>query len=386
MARTLPLTVAVAAASILALTLLPGCAGPAKVEDPLKTLATPELPGRDYIAAMTTADRSPDDEAYVQALRHLVVSSNYVVEARRAAYSRLYEHHRDKLKATLDLNLPKLDAYEWRREICERIGEDNWKEMTPTLIRAWAIFVPAWAQLTKDRPERLALVAMYGEDHLVDVLVEQMAKANPVTQANLRARCWELLLLEGQEDRLRASLASEAAIGKDAMMLDIRAGVVELGILPRTREEIVWVRSLRQPENQASWDAAKAAVAKLPEARRATLELRDLPVLVAVAARHPEWMTASDAELDSEILSRTGGADRRVTSPDFEGYNGEYSERFTINQPKLTWGDRAAMLLALDAFTVPELRRHLFEAADRDLGDKGAEHGGLIDVDSKGRF
>ena len=104
-----------------------------------------------------------------------------------------------------------MDAVEWRRELCERIAADQWREMTPTLVRAWATPIPAWAQLGKERPERLAIASMYGDDKVVDALLDTMAAANPLTQTNLRSRCWQLIMLEGQESRLRELLADEAA-------------------------------------------------------------------------------------------------------------------------------------------------------------------------------
>ncbi|MDZ4830559.1 MAG: hypothetical protein SGJ09_10235 [Phycisphaerae bacterium] len=369
---------------------LAGCSGPARVENPIAVLQTPERPGREYLEAMQVADRSARDPAYHAALKRIVVSPNYVVEARRAAFARLYELDREGLKSTLDLNLPKMEALEWRREVCEKLAEAKWTEMTPTLIRAWAVFIPGWADLGKERPERLALVALHGKDKIVDVLLDEMAKANPVTQSNLRARCWELLLLEGQEARLRALLADETAIGKDAMLLDLRAGVVELGVLPRTREEILWVRSLREPKRRQFWNEAVVAVGKLDASRRASLELRDVAIVTAAARHSPELLTISDADLDALIIARTGGDGRPVFSPDFTGHNGGnsdyFSERLQSQQTKLTFGDRLAMALAVEALRSPELRAHLFECADRDLADRSTEYGGVVGVDAKGRF
>lgn len=363
-----------------------GCETPAKVTDPAVTLNQPGLPGRDYLAAMAIGDRSPDDPAYRDALRRIVISPNYVIEARRAAYARLKELDPRKLQETLTMNLGKMDAVQWREELCERIAAEGWREMTPALVHAWAAQVPAWANLGKDRPERKALATMYGEDKIVDALLDTMASANPLTQSNLRMRCWQLALLEGQEDRLRELLSDESRVAKDPMLRDIRLGVVDLGVLPRTREEILWIQSLRTERNRAFWEEAKAAVAQLSPARRAALELRDIPVAACCARSAPTLLTMGDEEIERGILMATGGEDRRIYSPDFEGYGNDFSERLSIHSPKLTWGDRAAMALAIDAMRVPELRRHLFDMADRDLADRGSEFGGMIRRDDQGRF
>jgi hypothetical protein len=370
--------------------LLVGCSGPTRVENPVATLQTPGLPPREYLAAMQVADRNPQDEAYHAALRRMVVTSNYSIDARRAAYARLREIDRQGLKDMLDVNLSKVDAVAWRRELCERIAADNWVEMTPALIRAWAQPMPAYTALGQERPERAALAKLHGADHVVETLLKAMAEANPITQANLRARCWELLLLEGQEARLRELIANESTLGKDGMLRDIRAGVVDLGVLPRTREEILWLRWLRDPTHESFWNSAKSGIAKLSAERHAALELRDLAVIVTAEKTRPELITLPDAALDARIVERTGGSDRRLYSPDFQGHDHgapEYfSERFAAAQKKLTWGDRAAMLLALDALTTPELKRHLFETADRDIGDKSTEYGGMIALDDRGRY
>lgn len=385
-----PLRVARLATLTVAFATLASCSGGGQVADPIGTLSSPGRAGREYLAAMQVADRNPSDEAYRAALRRVVVNPNYVVEARRAAYARLYEHDRDGLQRTLEVHYPKLDALEWRRELAERMAKDDWKAMTPTLIRAWAQPLAAWITLGKERPERLALVAMYGEDRLVDVLLEEMASANPITQANLRARCWELLLLEGQETRLRALLADDSVIGRDAMMIDLRAGLVDLNVLPRTREEILWLRSLCDERHAAYWEQAKAAVASLPQSRRETIELRDIAVVVAAASHKPELLAMGDDQMADQIVARLGGPGRKTYSPDFAGYDGGnvdyFSERLEAWRAKLTWGDLMAMSMALDALATPEVVAHLFSCADRDLADKATEYGGLIDLDSRNRF
>ena len=373
-------------AVLLALTLLGGCSGQPQVGDPLKTLGQAGLPGRDYLAAMAVADRSSDDPAYRDALRRIVTSPNYVVEARRAAYGRLKELDPKKLADALTLNLAKMEALEWRRELCERIAAEQWREITPALVHAWAAHVPGWATLGKERPERLAIAAMYGDDHVVDTLLETMAAANPLTQSNLRMRCWQLALQEGQEARLRELLADEARVAKDPMLRDIRAGVTELGVLPKTREEILWIQALRNPKNQGFWQEAASAASQLSPARRANLELRDIPVVACCARSSPQLLTMSDAEIEAAITAATGGSDRRIYSPDFEGYGNDFSERLSVHSPKLGWGDLAAMALAIDAVRMPEVRRHLFEMADRDQADRGSEFGGLIRRDQSGRY
>ena len=366
-----------------------GCSGGTKaIEDPVSVLARPSQPARDYLEAMRVADTSPQaskDLRYLAALRRMVVADGYVVEARRAAFARLKEYDPKGLREAIEVNLPKMTALEWRRELCELIARDRWTEATPALIRAWAAPVSAWDGERLPRPEREALVAMYGND-LPKMLLDEMRSANPITQANLRIRCWELLLREGNEVELRALLAAPASIGGDAMLTDLARGVNELGVLPRTREEVLWLRVLCTPQRAGFWEEARKAVGGLPESRRRGLEIRDLAVVVAASRHRPELLTMDDDELYRAIHEATGGDGRRVHSPDFEGHSGIFTERLFDRRGSITWGDAAAMLLVLQAFRTPEVRDHLFTYVDRDHADRATEYGGVLQLDPQGRF
>jgi hypothetical protein len=366
-----------------------GCAGPPKApEDPVAVLSRPSQPARDYLEAMRIADASPQsakDLRYLAALRRMVVADGYVVEARRAAFSRSKEFDPNGLREAIELGLPKMTALEWRRELCGLIARDRWTLATPALIRAWAAPVPVWDGERLPRPEREALVAMYGDD-LAKVLLDEMRAANPITQANLRMRCWELLLREGNEASLRALLADPAAVGSDAMLIDLARGVNELGVLPRTREEVLWLRTLCTPGRKAFWEEARTALAGLPEARRRTLEIRDLAVVVGAARHRPELLTMDDDSLYRAIHEASGGANRRVHSPEFEGHSGIFTERLFDRRGSIAWGDAAAMLLVLQAFHTPEVRAHLFTYVDRDHADRATEYGGVLRLDPQGRY
>jgi hypothetical protein len=129
--------------------------------------------------------------------------------------------------------------------------------MVPTLIRAWAN--PASGFTTKERPERIALGRIVGEERVGETLLRTMRESNPGTQANLRARCWELLMKSGDVGRLRALLADESSWRGDGMLTDLARVATELGPMPTTREEILWARKLCEPERAAFFGAARAA-------------------------------------------------------------------------------------------------------------------------------
>jgi len=203
-----------------------------------------------------------------------------------------------------------------------------------------------------------------------------MKDSSPTTQANLRARCWELLMKSGDEARLRALLADPESTRGDAMLTDLARVSNELGVLPTTREEILWARKLCEPSRAAFFEEAKSALARMPAARREQLELRGIPVAVACLRRRPALLATTEPDLFAEIDARTKG--RKKASPDFTGYGDGFTETLYQVRDRLSWTDLAAMALALDVLAEPALRMHMFEVADRDREDRGTEYGGVV--------
>ncbi|MHC4216970.1 MAG: hypothetical protein ACYSU7_00805, partial [Planctomycetota bacterium] len=237
-----------------------------------------------------------------------------------------------------------------------------------------------------DRPEYEALVRLHGRDHVVDAVFAVMVESTKPYQTGLQSRSWELLYRLGQLDRLLELLAEQDVNSGDLMLVDLRAAAMELSIVPRTREEIIWIRSLRQPDYADFWSQAAAAVHELPQQRLAQLELRDLPILVAASIHDPWLLTAEKVEIYERVAARLA-ASQLHTDPDrFTGFPGTYAQRLIDHRKTLTWGDLSAMLLAVRAMSVPQVADHLFDYADRDHNDRSCEYGGVIRLDDQGRF
>jgi hypothetical protein len=367
--------------------LLATACGPATpLRDPLAVLQDQQSPARRQIAAMNQLDALPQDEAYLASLRRVVVSPAYTVEARKAAFERLYEFDREGLQRQLSLRLPREENELWRTWVCEQIAARGWTEMTATLIRAWAAPRPPWMIKEEARPERVALERLYGEDRLVAVLLRELVESDPIVQANLRMRCWELLRSIGREEVLRSLLADRSMGPNDPMLRDLRLVAGSMGVLPRTREEILWARAVVAPRHAAFRARVEAAVAEMPQARLEALRMRDLGVAAAARLHRPDLLTASDSSLYAALEQRLAGRDAGRYSADFEGYGRARSERLADQRRHLDWGDLAALHLALDAVDVSEVRRHLFDIAERDLHDRTTEYGGVISLDDLGRF
>ncbi len=366
------------------------CSGPARISDPVAVIANPEEPSRRQLQAMNQLDALPADPEYLKALRRPIALPGYSLDVRKASFERLYELDREALLEQLELTLPRQENLEWRAWVCGRVAALDWRAMTTTLIRAWAAPIPAWQTSRSDRPERperLALEQMYGADRLPAVLLREFVESDPAIQANLRMRCWELLVALGQTSTLRA-LVIEGSIGpRDPLLRQIRPVVTELGVMPCTREELLWARRIGGSEGADYRTKAAAAIAMLPPERRDGLRIRDLNAVVAAAAVEPALLTESDEALYERLESRLESRQAGKHRASFEGYGPEnFTEALRPQRRQLTWTDLVAMHLALDALDSEAMRSHLFDLAERDLLDRTTEYGGMISLDAANRF
>jgi len=234
------------------------------------------------------------------------------------------------------------------------------------------------------RVEYDSLVEIYGSrEGVVDAVFELLVESRSST---LRTRCWGLLYRLGYHQRLVALLEAHSVDPDDAMLIDLRAAVLDLGVVPRNREEILWVRKLHDPSRAEFWSQATAAVRSLPHARRMELELRDLPIVVAASIHDPELLRADKQVLYDGLAATLAGRRKHIDSRRYEGFPGSYDQYLAAHRKVLTWGDLAAMILALRAVDVPEVAEHLRAYAEDDRQDKTTEYGGVIRLDAQGRF
>ncbi len=360
-----------------------GCSTQPTIDNPLITLGQTDVSQRKHLAAMQMLDGQLDNEDYLKALKRMMYIPGFTVAIRREAFDRLELLDKAELKRTIRQQFPRLQAPRWKEELLEMIVDRGWIDLTPAIVSAWGSHLGFVED--NERHEYLALVKMHGEDNIVDVIFDVLIKSKP-HQQGLRGRCWDLLHRLGHRDLL-VDLLANADIGQDdAMLIDLRAGATELGLIPRNREEILWMRKLRQPQRAEFWSQAVAAVQGLPKARRIELELRDLPIVVAASIHDPWLLNATKQELYSHVLEHIRSTKVHIDTKRFMGLPQTYPQNLYEHKSELTWGDLAAMVLAVRATNVPEVIDHLFDYAQRDHDDKTCEYGGIIALDEKGRF
>lgn len=362
-----------------------GCA--AKLtSDPITTLGdTASTPPQMRLAMDELDATAPDDPATIEALQRVMTRPGYTVPVREEAFARLERHDVEELKKHIRRTLPQLGALGWVERLCEIIAERGWTDLSPALVSSWARGGVLGAD-DLERPEYKALAKLHGEDRVTDVVFDMFVESRSVAEQGLRGRCWDLLHRLGQRERLLALIQESEPPDDDAMLIDLHAAAKELGLVPNNREEILWLRKLREPERAEFWSRAVQAVQGLSPERRAELEIRDLPILVSASLHDPELLSLTHQEMFDRVDAHLKTTRRHVQSSNFAGISDITQQRLWDYKGKLTWGDLAAMLIAVRAVQVPQVVTHLFGYADRDHVDESTEYGGVVALDAKDRF
>jgi hypothetical protein len=370
---------------LLMAAILPGCA--AKLtSDPITTLGdTTSTPPQLRLAMDELQATAPDDPATIQALQRVITRPGYTIDIREDAFARLERHDVDELKKHIRRTLPQLGARGWLERLCEIIAERGWTDLSPALVSSWAR--PGFGPMDDlERAEYKALATLHGPDHVTEVVFQMFLESRKVAEQGLRARCWDLLHRLGQRERLLALITQSDPPADDAMLIDLHAAATELGLTPHNREEILWLRKLREPERAEFWSSAVQAVQGLSPERRLELEIRDLPVLVSASRHDPELLAMSNDEMYRKLEAALKGRPVHVQNSNYAGISDITQQKLYEYRGKLTWGDLAAMLIAVRAMDVPEVVTHLFRYAERDRADETTEYGGVIAMDAKDRF
>jgi hypothetical protein len=356
-----------------------------KDDDPIQTLSTPSITTGAHMRAMGAVEGSMDDPAVVDALYRVLWKPGFQLSVREAAFIKLEQQDVEGLKRSIRQNLPREEAWGWKTRVCQIIAERGWVDLSPALVSSWSR-PSVYTRDDLQRPEYLALASLHGADRVTDVVFEMFAESRGAESSALRTRCWDLLHRLGQRERLVALLESTDVPADDALLLDLRAGAIELGIVPCNKEEVLWLRKLREPERSEFWSRAVSAVSGLSTQRRAELELRDLPIIVSASLHDPELLNMARGELYDRVEAYLRGQKRYIQESNYDNFAGGSEQRLYEFKDRLTWGDLAAMMIAVRAVQVPQMVAHVLDYAGRDMVDTSSEYGGIIQLDSKDRF
>ena len=355
------------------------------VEHPLETLRETGIVPAKHLAAMNQLDASPDDADYLKALTKLLWKPGVTVPVRESALLRLEQGHPELLQTTLRRQIPRLSAPRWLDRLGEIIVDRGWIDLTPALVSRWS--VPTISVVKEEeRAEYKTLAALHGSDRVVEVVFETLLDSNKPSQQGLRTRCWNLLHRLGERDRLIELLTQTEPPEDDAFLRDLHRVAREIGMIPHNREEILWLRKLLLAEKAEFWSRAVSAVESFSTVRRRGLEIRDLPILVSAALHEPEMFTLSNENLFTTLAAELQGRKHYTHGTQWSGNDQYQHNRLHHWRDVLTWGDLAAIRIAIRALQVPEVVKHFFNYADRDHADESTEYGGVVKLDRKNRF
>ena len=201
-------------------------------KDPIVALNSSQSPEEQRGAIEMLRTQVPLSDDAKRALRRSTFAQGFNLGIRQEAFDLLVQEDRKGLQETLETNIVRMESYEFRRWIMEQIGARQMKDFTVVVVNSWAGPVPVWGPDQFKRPEYEAMAALYGQDKVGDALFAVMMEANPLRQASLRARTWEILMRIGERDRLKQLVTSAAVRPDDVMLRDIKKLVDDLGILP----------------------------------------------------------------------------------------------------------------------------------------------------------
>jgi len=277
----------------------------------------------------------------------------------------------------------------------------GWSSAVPALVRSYARVSPNVPDA--DRGERAALEALVPgvpiEGIVYRVFLSPAGEGADVERAVLQSSertrddAWTLLSRLDRDGRARARLVSGgstgAGSGADREVEMLRTGLRELGVLPRTGEELGWLRRLWYPDretdralNRAWWSESAGLIAGLSDVQRRGMELRHVEAVRWAGAHRRAWLGMDRAALLSELGERLRERPRIMRKAD-KGQRPR-SERLRDREDAMTWGDVLTVLVADEALADDGVRAQIFEQAELDRRDETTEYGGIFEVGEAG--
>lgn len=375
--------------------------------NPLLDVRNPELLARDRVRAAEKAWAEVESGVRVrdrtrEAFKSLAWSTQTDESVRltlmRLLMSDTSEEGSADSRRMARLMLPTERAPSVVRVIAGTAAERGWTDTLPSLVRSWARTSPNVPD--SDRPERAAIEALApgrpAEETVYGVFLRPADTDREMEGAVLRVSertrddAWTLLSRLDTDGRLRARLIgdetpADADPSSAADVGYLRAGLRELGCLPRTGDELAWLRRLAHNEDEATrarnkawWDETAAAIARLSDAQRAGLELRHGEAVRWAAAHRPAWLGRSREDILDELDARLSR--RPHQTRDAPRGKRARSEKLRDWRDRMSWGDALTVLVVDEAMAAGTLRAMVFEQGELDRADTSTEYGGVIET------
>ena len=370
--RLVPTRVAARALFCLSLASLAGCQAK-RFDDPINVMTSPLAAPDAREDAMAQAARElPRDPRRIEALNQIVWDNGYPDDQKIMAIDQLVEFDPDAFRINAAKRLPLIKHWAVIDHILSLAVSRKWPDYTPVVVRQYAR--PAKGIDDKDRPERAYIQRMNPGRPVETVIFEVFANADDGATIQQQTGAWELLCRLCPREQVVAMLGQGAV--KTPLSIDLKAGLVDLGVLPRNQEGILWLMHLRNPARQAWWDRAKSAVARLRPEQAKGLELRHLPILLHASDRE---LAMTRDELVLEVDAWLKPQKHYLSSPAYDGEAPDHPQLFSQCRDQLSWADLLTLHLLKSILADPTLIHEFFEQADADRVDTSTEYGGALD-------
>lgn len=345
------------------------CTAP-PMDDPISAMTDTEASyGTRRAAARQAFMMDKDNPAFTAALHKIIFSPGYPAWQRIDAVDKWVETDEQDLRNTLRVHIMSVPEWETLEHIFDVAIQRQWTDFLALAVRLYARPDNAYEDL--QRPERRVIAALRPHQSVEASIFEVFANAAARDGGGSlveQAAAWDLLWRLSDEPSIRAMLADAAPTN---LVKDLHAARDDLGVLPRSREELLWLMTLREPGRLDRWNQLAARIDLLRDDQKIGLELRHLRVLMEF---NEDMIGAERSLLIAEIGSRIGNAERHFKKPD-----DRRTQTFTANVNRMTWPDLATLYLLVDALSSPDVAAGFFRQAEADLHDTSTEYGGVLD-------
>ena len=342
--------------------------------DPIRDMTDPNLAANWRMDAALQAEREfPSDPKRIEALHKIAWGERQTNELRIYAIDQLIAINEKDFREKLDRRIVLIPYGEPLDHIYAVGKERQWPELTPMLVKRWA--VPQFGELDANRAER-KWIAELNPGREVEAVVFDVFTA-PVAQITdlQRIGAWALLNRIATKEKLIAAL--NTAPQTTPLVADLKAAGADLHTLPRHREGVKWLYFLRDPARSDLWQSAKANVAALTAEQRINLEVRHLAIMPHLES---DTRGSDRASLYQKLDAQLSPLRHYMTSPSEGSGIAEQPQHLKDWKDELSWADLATIRTLAGIVQTPKVKAELFAQADRDHKNANAEHGGVIDV------
>ncbi|MCK4872165.1 MAG: hypothetical protein KAS72_05535 [Phycisphaerales bacterium] len=343
--------------------LLSSACGTGRHADPAAIVLDGERPGHLRRAALQrVVDGRPSPER-TEALRAAVADPAFhLADHRLALFELIAEDERaaEALAAAIVVTLP---ACAWADELCAVAAARGWMAMRGPIVRRIASAEPA----DGSSAARQALVALSPGASLREALIDILGEAGE--PAPVRVDAWVLLVrLAGRDEAKRWLLHASP---DDGMLGALHRAATELGILPATRDEIIWVASLLRDHGEM-WRRWANLVSTLDKQQQEGLALRHLRAIEIGCD------PGARSDLLAAVRRDLARAEHHVSASHVESA-GVLTIDAAHGLDTLPWGELVMLRVLQTALHDPVVVRSLLAQAEADRLDETSEHGGLLD-------